>query len=289
MRFGSISCFLGMISSCLFAQIPEYESYIESWDSEYMTVLQNMNIQSGVVVNVAFGNFQFSNNSKTIGGLNFSSSDLKQVISYVHGRGGQVKISLGGATYPLTSTLKSVGPQHLATSVSACVAYYGLDGVDLDIEDNPNAQSEITFIQDLRQMLGSDKIITLTVPGQDWNGTAATVIPAVKSDVTYFNFMEYDISITPSLGFVGTIQSDIGQYQTMWGLSPSQIQLGLMPGNDDEGQNLSLQDAQNLTTWAIQQGLAGIMTWDLDRDYEGTTGQAPFAYSNAIMDILFAQ
>ncbi|HSW87047.1 MAG TPA: glycoside hydrolase family 18 protein [Rhabdochlamydiaceae bacterium] len=289
MRFAYINILLGLVSSSLVAQIPEYESYLESWDSSYKTVFQNLNIRSGVVINVAFGDFTFSNNSTFIGGLEFSSSALKGVISYVHSRQGQVKLSLGGATYPLQNILKSMGPRHLASSVAACVAYYNLDGVDLDIEDNPNPQQEITFIQQLRQNLGSGKIITLTVPGQDWNGTPATVIPAVKNAVNFYNFMEYDIWIDPNLGMIGTIQSDIATYQTRWGLSPGQIQLGLMPGNDDEGHYLSVQDAQNLAAWAKQQGLAGVMTWDLDRDYKGQTGQGPFTYSIDIMNVLFGQ
>jgi GH18 family chitinase len=59
-----------------------------------------------------------------------------------------------------------------------------------------------------------------------------------------------------------------------------------MPGNDDMGHNLSLQDTLNLTDFAKSQNLQGIMTWDADLDALGIDGNAPYAYSLGIQSML---
>lgn len=47
-----------------------------------------------------------------------------------------------------------------------------------------------------------------------------------------------------------------------------------MPGLDDNGKNMSLQDTLNLTLFAVGKGLAGIMTWDADNDAKGVDRNA---------------
>ena len=65
------------------------------------------------------------------------------------------------------------------------------------------------------------------------------------------------------------MQYDVNFYLTNWGVSPEKIILGLMPGLDDTGKNMSLQDALNLTSFAISKGLTGVMTWDANNDARG--------------------
>jgi hypothetical protein len=59
-----------------------------------------------------------------------------------------------------------------------------------------------------------------------------------------------------------------------------------MPGEDDMGHDLSLQDALNLTSFAIDNNLLGVMTWDANIDSTGIDGNAPYAYSMGIQSIL---
>ena len=77
-------------------------------------------------------------------------------------------------------------------------------------------------------------------------------------------------------------------YLTKWGVSPEKIILGLMPGLDDTGKNMSLQDALNLTSFAVSKELAGVMTWDADNDAIGVDGNAQLAYSLGIKRLSFA-
>lgn len=199
---------------------------------------------------------------------------------------------------------------HLAAQVSGVLTYfqnaYGINfsGVDLDIEAATNTETNVAaFIQDLRSNLGANKIISLTIPGQAWTGFYRDLAtdPIVKASVDSYQFMEYDIW-NGSDSFEDQIKADIGTYigasgapapspngsQTCWGLPPSKIHLGLMPGNDDEREYLSLQAAQDLAQFAKDQGLGGIMIWDSDRDAgtSGNTGNPPFTYSQDILAVL---
>ena len=75
-------------------------------------------------------------------------------------------------------------------------------------------------------------------------------------------------------------------YITNWSVNPSKIILGLMPGKDDMNRDLTLQDALNCTSFALQKGLQGVMTWDANIDSTGIDGNAPYAYSMGIESML---
>jgi chitinase len=59
-----------------------------------------------------------------------------------------------------------------------------------------------------------------------------------------------------------------------------------MPGKDDIGHDLTLENALNLTTFAKQQGLHGVMTWDANNDSHGIDNNAPYAYNMGILSQL---
>ena len=49
---------------------------------------------------------------------------------------------------------------------------------------------------------------------------------------------------------------------------------------------MTLQDALNLTTFAKNEGLLGVMTWDANIDGGGPDGNAAYAYSLGIQSML---
>jgi hypothetical protein len=59
-----------------------------------------------------------------------------------------------------------------------------------------------------------------------------------------------------------------------------------MPGPDDTGKVMTLQDALNLTSFAKDQGLQGVMTWDANIDGTGPDSNAAYAYSLGIQSLL---
>jgi hypothetical protein len=82
-----------------------------------------------------------------------------------------------------------------------------------------------------------------------------------------------------------------GPLSTNWNVPFNKIMLGLMPGADDIGQVLALTDVIGtgepntglINTVVLRNGLYGVGTWDLNRDYAGVGGQSSLAYSNAIV------
>lgn len=274
-----------------------YESYIESWGSATgnglqrdMDALKAMNINSHTTINISFCSFDFASGNP-LPGLQYGTTPqenidaLKTIVDYIHSRDGKVKLSFGGANgaYGITQGLKSEGPEKLAADVANVINSYGLDGVDLDIEDRPSgdyADDMPIFMEHLRNDLGDEKIITLTVPGQDWG--EETWIKSCMPYINTFNFMEYDIWVDSSKTEVEQIKSDIEEYINQWGIPPDKIQLGVMPGTDDMGRNMNVDDVADLVKWAKSMGLAGMMTWDLNRDYEAKDGASSMYFSNTI-------
>jgi len=205
-----------------------------------------------------------------------------------------------------------------------------LDGVDFDVEDpqpttvNGQPYSAQDFANDLYTFLIliraglPGKIISITVPGQGW-GTYWELIAKLASSkntttqtdapVDSVNFMEYDIYVTPGYSYAQQIYGDVFTYTSLpsvapspnwtpgWGIDPGKVQLGLMPGNDDINNILSVSEAASLAAIATSQKfgnpLYGVMTWSLNRDAltdlnpntptnPTTLVSPPYQYSNAI-------
>lgn len=336
-----------LLAACLFSTIScfsaiNYEVYLESWDScgdvsfwqNAMEGLPSINgnpSYQGVTLNISFAAFLFDD-SPHLQGFQFSNTNtqsevdasINQIVSYVHGQGGKVKVSFGGASYAYPfapnyfisqTTAEGGWPnniQYLADGVIAGVQYYELDGVDFDIEDPQPASSSkeefaaqlITFLQAVRTGLPTS-IISITIPGQGWNSYWQNLAQSVGTStglVDYISFMEYDIGVSGT--YPDQIVSDIKTYTSTqdeylptnyspgWNIPISLVQLGLMGGSDDLGNILTTSAAESLTSVAADEGLYGVMFWDLDRDAGTTpndcqpevppTDADPYAFSNAI-------
>ncbi len=352
---GLFTCFNSLNAS------PQYETYLESWDSKWQSALTGMPPGPGdtptyqnVMLNIAFAAYVFDSTENTcakpnptvcpnfadcknttscssliqfassLNGIQFSPCDALCIVNYVHANGGTARISYGGASYALPYApyyFISQTPgwpgnaQALAQGVIDVVSQYGFDGVDFDIEDplpsgtTPDefAAQLINFLQYVKNGLPSGKIISITIPGQGW-GTYWMPLAqqaAAMNLVDYINFMEYDIWVNPTLpeGYPEQITADITTYSAPtntspapnyapgWGIPLHYIQLGLMPGDDDNGQFLSVSDAASLAANAAKEDLVGVMTWDLDRDAQTDPhpplGDAePYEYTTTIREAL---
>jgi hypothetical protein len=98
--------------------------------------------------------------------------------------------------------------------------------------------------------------------------------------------MEYDLWIESTFDYTRQIQYDIDFYLSTWHIDPAKIILGLMPGMDDSGQILTLQNALDLTQFSMDKSLQGVMIWNGNNDSVGCNGNAPYAYSLEIQDSL---
>eukprot|EP00091_Calanus_sinicus_P018787 TRINITY_DN4400_c0_g1_i5.p1 TRINITY_DN4400_c0_g1~~TRINITY_DN4400_c0_g1_i5.p1 ORF type:complete len:111 (-),score=29.04 TRINITY_DN4400_c0_g1_i5:17-349(-) len=69
-----------------------------------------------------------------------------------------------------------------------------------------------------------------------------------------------------------TFDLDLEQL-TGLGLPPSKIVYGVMPGHHDAGNEYTtVEDAVAATNYALDKGLGGVMTWDINRDCRGRMG-----------------
>jgi len=253
------------------------ESYWESWDAwenypeDFAAFLKDVPATpigscTGVnLVNIAFGDY-----SGGIGGHDATDDIIREGIKAIHEKGGYVKIALGGALYSMGSYVSSTAEAtEFAEKMAVAAADLGLDGMDLDVEDSgTGAEVEIFLIKETRRILGPDFHITYTLPAlsaqyDPWMSTIAGTVEELDA----VNVMAYDYYWN---GY--TFDLDLEQL-TMLGLPPSKIVYGVMPGHHDAGNEYtSVEDAAAVTKYALEKGLGGVMTWDINRDCSGRQG-----------------
>lgn len=288
-----------------------FTTYLESW-SKPQTLVNQMIAAGALTPNsrlvLAFASFNFSSQTYIPGLQNMSLGDVQALTNLVHSRGARISLSIGGATYPFLNSDLYEQPGNLAANINAVLTLCGFDGVDFDIEDSyanvPKdfAQQAASVINTLRS-LNSGLYITLTTPAQAWSSGMyqQTLMNYVYDSINAWQPMEYDLwlaqaaaptpngvgaSLAPTTTYANQITYDINFYIKSWSVQPSKLILGLMPGVDDMGHNLSLQDALNLTSSSQATGLQGVMTWDANLDAAGRDQNAPFAYMMGIQSQL---
>ncbi len=274
-----------------------YSTYVTTWGTDPLVQIQDMIsknvLQSGTRVILAFASFNFSSTDYIPGFGNISMEEVQQITNLVHSHGGKVSLSVGGATYPFTGSDLYNSPGDLASNINQVLIKCGFDGVDFDIEDyylnvpTNFANQAASLINTLRS-LNSGLYLTLTTPAQAWATGCyqQNLLNLTIGNLSAWQPMEYDLWVQSGSSYYDQIQFDINYYLSTWMVDPSKIILGLMVGIDDTSKNLSLQDALNLTSFAVSKGLQGVMTWDANIDSKGPDGNAPYAYSLGIQSIL---
>jgi len=250
-------------------------------------------VKENVIIVLAFASFNFSSSSYIPGFGNISIDEVKQMIGLVHSKDAKINLSVGGATYPFYGSDLYSSPGDLANNINQILVTCGFDGVDFDIEDSyqnvpgdfsNNAASLINTLKSLNPNL----YITLTTAAQAWATGCyqQQLLNLTIGNLNAWQPMEYDLWVDPTSDYYNQIEYDINFYLTSWSVSPSKIILGLMPGNDDMKRDLTLQNALNLTFFAMEKELQGVMTWDANIDSGGVDGNAPYAYSLGIQSLL---
>jgi hypothetical protein len=274
-----------------------YTTYVTTWGTNPLTQIQDMInnkvLQQNTRIVLAFASFNFSSPDYIPGFGNISMEQTQQITNLVHGHGSKISLSVGGATYPFAGSDLYSNPGDLANNINQILIKAGFDGVDFDIEDyygsvpSDFANQAASLINTLKS-INPTLYITLTTPAQAWSVGCyqQNLLNMTIGNLSAWQPMEYDLWIESGITYYQQIQSDINYYISTWSVDPGKIILGLMPGGDDIQHDLSLQDALNLTTFAKQLGLQGVMTWDANIDSTGPDGNAPYAYSLGIQSIL---
>lgn len=256
------------------------ESYWESWNSkDPISAIVQMKVD---VINVSFVNFQTTGtHTFTVGGLDCDIATLQQFIAAAHSAGKKVKVAVGGATYPLAPQLKTTQDAiGMAQAVAQFVNTYKFDGVDYDIEDYPAVDLQIALLQNTRQLLGTNALISYTPKAPA--STTAPYIGVIQAGYQYvdkINIMAYDAY--PGYSYQHDVMDLIQK-----GIPAAKIVVGLMPGYDDVGELTSLDEIKEAAQFIMSNNLGGIMFWDLNRDYENQTGLGMDAATNAAWSII---
>jgi len=282
---------------------PYVESYWESWDSwkdfpdDFAAFLKGVPASpigscSGVnLINIAFGDY-----SGGVGGHESTDEIIRNGIDAIHQMGGFVKIALGGALYSMGGHVANEAQaKEFAEKMAAAAEDLGLDGMDLDVEDSGSGSDvQIALIKETRRLLGPDFHITYTIPAltgniEPWQSTIVGTLEEldavnVMAYDYYWNGWSFDLDLEALTGL---------------GLPADKIVYGVMPGHHDAGNEYTtIEDAVAATNYVLDKGLAGVMTWDINRDCSGRmgnadgtdnlfqTGQGDGAYLNSISSAL---
>jgi len=274
-----------------------YSTYVTTWGTDPLVQVENMIsksvLQSETRVILAFASFNFDSADYIPGFGNISIDKVQQIVQLVHSVGAKVSLSVGGATYPFANSDLYSRPGDLASNINQILIKCGFDGVDFDIEDSysvvpPDFATQAASLINTLKSLNSGLNITLTTAAQAWAAGAyqQTLLNLTIGNLSAWQPMEYDLWVESGSTYFNQVEFDINYYLDNWKVDPAKIVLGMMPGPDDIPRVLSLEDALNLTTFAMEKGLLGVMTWDADIDSTGPDGNAPYAYSLGIQSIL---
>lgn len=273
-----------------------YSTYVTTWGADPLMQVQDMInnsiLNSETRIILAFASFNFDSTDYIPGFGNISMSEVQEITNLVHSHGSKISLSVGGATYPFANSDLYSRPGNLASNINEIVQKCGFDGVDFDIEDSYSvvpsdfAMQAASLINTLRY-LNTGLYISLTTPAQAWATGCyqQTLLNLTIGNLSAWQPMEYDLWIESGSTYFNQVEFDINYYLNNWKVDPSKMILGLMPGSDDMNRNLTLDDALNLTKFAIDKGLLGIMTWDADIDSTGVDGNTPYAYSKGIQNL----
>ena len=279
-----------------------FSTYVTTWGTatvsqDPLQVINDMIAKNALQTNtriiLAFASFNFTSSSYIPGFGNIGMTEVQQITSLVHSHGGKVSLSIGGATYPFYGSDMYNRPGDLAANINQICLTCGFDGVDFDIEDYygnvpSNFATQAASVINTLRSLNAGLYISLTTPAQAWGSGMyqQSLLNMTIGNINAWQPMEYDLWVDPSNTYAQQIESDIEFYIGTWGVNPAKIVLGLMPGPDDMPRVLSLQDALNLTSFATNMKLEGVMTWDANIDSLGTDGNAPYAYCCGIQSML---
>jgi hypothetical protein len=208
-------------------------------------------------------------------------------VDAIRARGGEVKISFGGATgIELAQACTSV--DSLVTEYQAVVDAYALRYIDLDIEGS--AVAEPASIQRRSQALaqlqrnrpGLKVSLTLPVLPEGLTADGLNVVRSARDagvDIDLVNVMAMDYGRNGDYGdfAVQAAQSTFNQLRTLYpARTDAQLwrMVGVTPmlGQNDDGHIYDQNDARQLVTFAQSRHVGVLAFWEVTRDHNACNG-----------------
>ncbi|MFJ1760473.1 ricin-type beta-trefoil lectin domain protein [Amycolatopsis sp. NPDC088138] len=220
---------------------------------------------------------------------------FKTQISALQAAGGNVIPSFGGAEGgELAQTCTNTAS--LTAAYANVVNTYGTPRLDFDIEggvlgDTGSNQRRNSALAALQQQNGAVQVdYTLAVdpsgiPGNELDLLRDAKNKGVKVSVVNLMVMDFYDGQAVLGDALSAARASASQLASLYGISTSAAyaMMGLTPiaGRNDDGAQFSQSDAQQLETFAAQNGVAELSFWEL-QDYDRATGYAYSRIFNAI-------
>jgi hypothetical protein len=212
----------------------------------------------------------------------------KDQIDAIRSQGGDVKISLGGASGSELAQACST-PAATAAEYQAIVDAYNLKYLDIDIEGgavaDPVSVARRSAALVLLQKARPNVRISLTLPvlpeGLDANGFATLKSAhdaGVSLDMVNVMAMDYNRPTGDYGDFaMQAAQSTFNQIKSLWPTkTDAQVwqMVGVTPmlGKNDDGGTFTLTDASQLVAYAKTKHLGMLSYWEMTRDRNACTG-----------------
>src|SRR3954469_19693661 len=229
------------------------------------------------------------------GGVTDLASDaVAQQIGALRAKGGDVRVSFGGASgSELATTCSSADA--LAAAYGKAVDAYGLTKVDFDVEGGalPNTAANTRRAQAIAKLQslhpGLDVSYTLPVMPEGLTQDGVDLLANAKSngvkiDTVNIMAMDYGPSYSGDMGTYAEQAATATQAQVkgVLGLSDSAawnaVAVTPMIGvNDVASEVFKVDDASQLVTFAKAKGLGGLSMWSAARDKQCPGGAKPSA------------
>ncbi|WP_433918818.1 cellulose binding domain-containing protein [Streptomyces canus] len=229
------------------------------------------------------------------GGVTDLASDaVAQQIDALRAKGGDVRVSFGGASgSELATTCSSADA--LAAAYGKAVDAYGLTKVDFDVEGGalPNTAANTRRAQAIAKLQsqhsGLDVSYTLPVMPEGLTQDGVDLLAnakanGVKIDTVNIMAMDYGPAYSGDMGTYAEQAATATQAQVkgVLGLSDSAawnaVAVTPMIGvNDVASEIFKVEDASQLVTFAKAKGLGGLSMWSATRDKQCSGGAKPSA------------
>lgn len=131
--------------------------------------------------------------SNALGG--YSNADLIQDIQAKRAQGKKVIISIGGEKGNINLNSASPNVTNFVNSMDDIITQYGLDGIDIDLENGMNVANLTTAVRQLQQKVGSSFILTMapqTIDMQNQNTSYMQLYKNLKDITTVINVQYYN-------------------------------------------------------------------------------------------------
>ncbi len=209
-------------------------------------------------------------------------------IQTVKARGQHVIISVGGQNGAI-SVSNSSSAVNFANSIYSLMTKYGLEGVDIDLENGINATYMAQALRQLSSLAGSNLIITLapqTIDMQSTGNGYFQLALSIKDILTIVNMQYYNSG--SMLGYDGKVYyqgtkeflTALATIQLENGLLPSQVGLGLPASTSAAGGGYVAPSVVNAALDCLATGanagtfkpphtypaIRGAMTWSINWD-----------------------